>query len=425
MPHNPTLFNHQPDEIDAIDEQFDQVLKFLAESISGDKYNPAQQATLKNSSSSEASSVSSPSFNLQKHDDGLSGSGSNSSGIGEDFYTLKADQKTAHKKRNSTDSAFGDTISMPSSINLNQPLAIINPAGNHLQQSHNFSSPSSSSEASPVEKKSLTVDPKQQAEAFKAEQIRLALEKLKEANIKKIIVKAYTDDGCAKSVIIDETMKVYDVMLMLFSKNHSRPTVNFSVVEYLPKLGMERLFEDHENLVEAMSHWSRDSENQIVFTERAEKSELFLRPELYLSESGRVLDECQRSKLIEEFFQNIGSPVPEVEGPLYFKVESKKSWKKLHCVLRQSGLYMSPKGKSNKKDLQCLFSFDKLDLYHGLNWSKELKAPTDFCFALKNPQVQKKSSKYIKYLCCESNEDRKRWFNGIRVAKVSVNKLVK
>lgn len=79
---------------------------------------------------------------------------------------------------------------------------------------------------------------KNQTEAQKAELIRIALEKLKEANIKKLIVKAYTDDGCAKSVIIDETMKIYDVMLMLFSKNHTKPNVNYCVVEYLPKFHM-------------------------------------------------------------------------------------------------------------------------------------------------------------------------------------------
>ena len=48
----------------------------------------------------------------------------------------------------------------------------------------------------------------------------------------------------------------------------------------------------------------------------------------------------------QEFFQNIGSPVPEVEGLLHFKIESKKSWKKFYCVLRQSGLYYIPKGKN-------------------------------------------------------------------------------
>lgn len=67
--------------------------------------------------------------------------------------------------------------------------------------------------------------------------------------------------------------------------------------------------------------------------------------------------------------------------------------------------------------MQCLFNFDKLDLYFGIEWKKELKAPTHSCFALKYPQVQKKSSKYIKYICCENEQDMKRWINGIRIAK--------
>lgn len=33
--------------------------------------------------------------------------------------------------------------------------------------------------------------------------------------------------------------------------------------------------------------------------------------------------------------------------------------------------------------MQCLFNFEKLDLYYGFDWRKEFKAPTDSCFALK------------------------------------------
>lgn len=88
-----------------------------------------------------------------------------------------------------------------------------------------------------------------------------------------------------------------------FSKNHCKPSVNYCIVEYLPKFNMgkefffkfknlifrnlfklyskERIFEDHENLVEAMSNWSRDSENQIFFTEKSDKYDLFLKPEVF------------------------------------------------------------------------------------------------------------------------------------------------
>jgi hypothetical protein len=67
--------------------------------------------------------------------------------------------------------------------------------------------------------------------------------------------------------------------------------------------------------------------------------------------------------------------------------------------------------------MECILTFEKYDLYYGIDWHKHLNAPTNHCFALKDPQVQKKSSKYIKYICCENEYDLKLWFNGIRIAK--------
>ncbi len=64
------------------------------------------------------------------------------------------------------------------------------------------------------------------------------------------------------------------------------------------------------------------------------------------NESYGRMDESKRTNILNEFFQNIGSPVPDIEGPLYIKSESKKSWKKYYCILRQSGLYYIPKGKN-------------------------------------------------------------------------------
>lgn len=42
----------------------------------------------------------------------------------------------------------------------------------------------------------------------------------------------------------------------------------------------ERTFEDHENLVEPLLAWTRDSENKILFQERPEKNEVFKNPQV-------------------------------------------------------------------------------------------------------------------------------------------------
>lgn len=45
---------------------------------------------------------------------------------------------------------------------------------------------------------------------------------------------------------------------------------------------------------------------------------------------------------------------------MYVKTDSKKGWKRHHCVLRASGLYYMPKDKTKAvyKDLVCLATFD-------------------------------------------------------------------
>lgn len=47
--------------------------------------------------------------------------------------------------------------------------------------------------------------------------------------------------------------------------------------------GTERIFEDHENLVENLLNWTRDSQNKLIFMERIEKYALFKNPQVRLN----------------------------------------------------------------------------------------------------------------------------------------------
>ncbi|XP_056644522.1 amyloid beta A4 precursor protein-binding family B member 1-interacting protein-like isoform X2 [Diorhabda sublineata] len=316
----------------------------------------------------------------------------------DDNLLMKSDSGRTESPDN--DSAFSDTVSMLSSES------------------------SASSGGSGAKPQTLRLQNVQQDDAsrLKAEKIKMAMEKIKEANIQKLFLKVFTVDGSAKSLLVDEKMVCSYVTRLLADKNHVQMEPKWAIVEHLPDLYMERFYEDHELLVDNLLLWTRDSKNKIYFVEREDKIKLFSQPERFLLSStdkkeDQDYDEHFRNMLLEEYFSS-NNP-PEVEGPLYLKADSKKGWKKHHFVLRASGLYYYPKDKAKSaKDLVCLATFDNNHIYYGLGWKKKYKAPTDFCFAVKHPRLQEpKSTKYIKYLCAEDQNTLERWMVGMRIAK--------
>ncbi len=54
----------------------------------------------------------------------------------------------------------------------------------------------------------------------------------------------------------------------------------FSLSPLSVPLPSERIFEDHENLVENLLNWTRDSHNKLMFIERIEKYALFKNPQV-------------------------------------------------------------------------------------------------------------------------------------------------
>ncbi|KAM4606286.1 amyloid beta A4 precursor protein-binding family B member 1-interacting protein [Polymixia lowei] len=260
---------------------------------------------------------------------------------------------------------------------------------------------------------------------IKADKIKLALEKLKEAKVKKLVVKVLMNDGSAKTLMVDERQTVREVLDNMFEKTHCDCNIDWSLCETNPELNLERGFEDHENLVEPLSAWTRDSENKVLFQERLDKYEVFKNPQnFYLWKKDRktLKDMKDRDKelLIEENFCGTSIIVPDLEGALYLKDDGKKSWKQRLFLLRASGIYYVPKGKSKtSRDLVCFVQFDNVNVYYGKDFKSKYKAPTDFCFVLKHPQIQKESQ-YIKYLCCDDAWAMNLWVTGIRIAKYGV-----
>ncbi|KAL4624626.1 amyloid beta A4 precursor protein-binding family B member 1-interacting protein-like [Arapaima gigas] len=280
-------------------------------------------------------------------------------------------------------------------------------------------------EVQPPTQPSKVLSPKELEAQAKMDKIKLALEKLKEAKVKKLVVKVGMNDGSSKTLMVDERQTVRDVLDSLFEKTHCDGNVDWCLYESNPSLQIERILEDHEFLVEPLSAWTRDSENKILFLERKDKYAVFKNPQnFYLWKKDKNFLQNVREKdkenLVEENFCGASVIVPDLEGILYLKEDGKKSWKRRYFLLRASGIYYVPKGKTKTScDLVSFIQFDNVNIYHGTDYKNKFKAPTEFCFVLKHPQIQKESQ-YIKYLCCDDETTMALWVNSIRVAKYGV-----
>ncbi|XP_072507863.1 amyloid beta A4 precursor protein-binding family B member 1-interacting protein [Notamacropus eugenii] len=260
----------------------------------------------------------------------------------------------------------------------------------------------------------------------KADKIKLALEKLKEAKVKKLVVKVYMNDNSTKSLMVDERQSARDVLDNLFEKTHFDYNLDWCLYEIYPELQIERIFEDHENVVEILSNWTRDTENKLLFLEKDEKYAVFKNPQnFYLANKGKKegketiekMNAKNKEFLLEESFCGTSVIVPEIEGFLSLKEDGKKTWKRRYFLLRASGIYYVPKGKTKtSRDLACFIQFENVNVYYGTQYKMKYKAPTDHCFVLKHPQIQKESQ-YIKYLCCDDARALNQWVTGIRIAK--------
>lgn len=61
---------------------------------------------------------------------------------------------------------------------------------------------------------------------------------MREANVKKLFIKAFSVDGSSKSLLVDEKMTCGYVARLLADKNHVTMEPKWAIVEQLPDLHM-------------------------------------------------------------------------------------------------------------------------------------------------------------------------------------------
>ena len=239
----------------------------------------------------------------------------------------------------------------------------------------------------------------------------------------KILVRTYNDDGSTKSIFIDDTMTIRDVLFLLIHKNHREPHMDYVLVEILPDLHMgksqlERRFSSQTNnrlafrtnfrrsskIVRSHSHVANGLDEPIEFqstngkihsvsnsrrTERASRHARHRRNDLFQREIAKILEKILlRSSFIRPLFRSEGQNQSKILFSLVSSLRHslcRKSW----SVWRSSRTSNSSWVSTGRRNSNRRRSFVSLWKYVNLS-SVELRKTNVFysCLASVDPEEE-------------------------------------
>ncbi|XP_067891335.1 growth factor receptor-bound protein 14 isoform X8 [Heterodontus francisci] len=165
-----------------------------------------------------------------------------------------------------------------------------------------------------------------------------------------LVIKVFNEDGSSQALEVPSDIVARDVCQLFILKNHCVNDNTWTLIEHLPHIGVERIVEDHESVIQVQSTWGMDTESRLYFRKNYAKYEFFKNlsffPEHMVSSCSETNGSLSHSKLIQNFLNS--STCPEIHGYLHAREPGKKTWKKCYFVLRRSGLYFSTKGTSKR-----------------------------------------------------------------------------
>ncbi|KAH9285777.1 Abnormal cell migration protein 10 [Echinococcus granulosus] len=245
--------------------------------------------------------------------------------------------------------------------------------------------------------------------------------------LNKLVVRIFRPDRTTKAILIDQRMAAGEIASMLIEKNFLEPCVKLCLVEKVPSLKVERVFEESDIVAECILAWPIKSQNMIFFESRDDHFGFIESPKDWLGETYADAHGFHSSDSVQTMLENFtSSGLAEWHDFLYIRKPGEKTWTRRMCVLRNSGLYAT---KKNKKaflvsDLVRLLALDdKLHIYTTTGGWSRMRAPTPHGFALKTYAAQDFSSSHVFCFCAPDENALKQWACRLRLAKYGISLL--
>ncbi|KAF5404228.1 hypothetical protein PHET_02333 [Paragonimus heterotremus] len=238
---------------------------------------------------------------------------------------------------------------------------------------------------------------------------------------KQLVVRIFRPDRTTKAIMIDEQMTAGEIASMLIEKNFLKPSTSLAVVEKVPALKIERVFEEHDKVSECILSWPTGSQNMIFFEDRKDHFGFIESPKYWFGEEFAEVYGYNSADAVQTMLSNLEQAgFPEWRDYLYIRKPGEKTWSRRFCVLRSSGLYTS---KRNKKSLsstdliRILILDSQLQLYTTTGGWSRLRAPTPHGFAFKPYSAQDTTSKHVFCFCATDEKALRNWICRLRIAK--------
>ncbi|GAB1286375.1 Growth factor receptor-bound protein 14 [Apodemus speciosus] len=94
----------------------------------------------------------------------------------------------------------------------------------------------------------------------------------------KQVIKVYSEDETSRALEVPSDITARDVCQLLILKNHYVDDNSWTLFEHLSQTGVERTVEDHELLMEVMTHWGMEEDNKLYLRKNYAKYEFFKNP---------------------------------------------------------------------------------------------------------------------------------------------------
>lgn len=219
--------------------------------------------------------------------------------------------------------------------------------------------------------------------------MKIAMDKLSLANIRKITSRIYIEHAkMFKTLLITSLMNASQVTANVKRKAMLDDSDEWTLFELVNDLGIERPLRDFEIVTDVLMSWEIKTVNALLVKKYGYRDSLK---------------------------SNVSDAYPRMCGWLYLEVKRGK-WQRRFFELKASGIYHSKDAKGTQESQLC--SLSTFDVYT-LMRSRQ-KAPTKFCFALKSQQsikVFEDSNDYVSFVCVDNLDKMKDWVLSIRNAR--------